>query len=405
MQPGLNAAHGALKLAFFVSSLTVASLGAHLASANISPEGEANARAQAIARLTHSDFSDHALLAAYGPAPASVFARFDPRAKGDAATSLLHLYEGPLPQAHLSDLTNSEAQLVNSGVPISAAPNPAARPFALTGTAGDKDRALTCLTQAVYYEAALEPRPGQEAVAQVVLNRVRHPIFPRSVCGVVYQGASQKTGCQFSFTCDGSLGRPPVKWAWDNARAVASRALGGYVAKDVGEATHYHTQWIVPWWSPSVTKVAHIGAHIFYRWPGTLGMPVAFVGRYSGVERIEATAGDPNAQELAERTGTAQPRSEVSAKTLIAINQTDGLTPHQRLQALAAKGALGDSFQPSSVITAQPAKLETAAPVVVSEIKGADVKLAPIKAPMSAAAASSLYSTASGSCGTAFCGH
>jgi spore germination cell wall hydrolase CwlJ-like protein len=69
------------------------------------------------------------------------------------------------------------------------------------------------MTQAVYYEAAYEPLQGRRAVAQVVLNRVRHPAFPNSVCGVVYQGSNQRV-CQFSFTCDGSLNRKPSAAAW-----------------------------------------------------------------------------------------------------------------------------------------------------------------------------------------------
>ena len=138
------------------------------------------------------------------------------------------------------------AQAVNQGVPVSAEPILPARPFVFQGGAGDRQAALTCLTQAVYYEAGFEPLTGAQAVAQVVLNRVRHPIFPKSVCGVVYQGASLKTGCQFSFACDGSLGKTPAKGAWDRAKAVAEKALGGYVAKDVGEATHYHTNYVLP---------------------------------------------------------------------------------------------------------------------------------------------------------------
>ena len=84
---------------------------------------------------------------------------------------------------------------------------PPVTPFYLRASGAERERAILCLTQAIYYEAALEPTLGQEAVAQTVLNRVRHPNFPHSVCGVVYQGAQQATGCQFSFTCDGSRGR------------------------------------------------------------------------------------------------------------------------------------------------------------------------------------------------------
>ena len=88
----------------------------------------------------------------------------------------------------------------------------ASRPFDLSDSDPlDRRRALLCLTQAVYYEAGFEPLEGRRAVAQVVLNRMRHPAFPKSVCGVVYQGARDPV-CQFSFVCDGSLYRAPGAW-------------------------------------------------------------------------------------------------------------------------------------------------------------------------------------------------
>ena len=95
-----------------------------------------------------------------------------------------------------------------AAIPIADLPNPAAQPFTLRGAdEAARARALECLTSAVYYEAGNESADGQQAVAQVVLNRVRHPAFPSSVCGVVYQGSTRATGCQFTFTCDGSLAR------------------------------------------------------------------------------------------------------------------------------------------------------------------------------------------------------
>ncbi len=142
----------------------------------------------------------------------------------------------------------------------------AARPFVLAAEgAEDPQQALNCLTAAIYYEAALEPTQGQEAVAQVVVNRLRDPRFPKSVCGVVLQGAERTTGCQFTFTCDGSLQRPPARWAWARAQAVAERALSGSVMPQVGEATHYHARWMTPYWSAFLPRIAQIGGHIFYR--------------------------------------------------------------------------------------------------------------------------------------------
>jgi hypothetical protein len=121
-------------------------------------------------------------------------------------------------------------------------------------------------------------------VAQVVLNRMRHPAYPKSVCGVVYQGSARTTGCQFTFTCDGSLRWKPEPALWRQARAVAERALDGYVDKQVGSATHYHAQYVAPYWAPTLVKMKQVGAHIFYRWTGPWGEPGAFNGRYAGGE-------------------------------------------------------------------------------------------------------------------------
>ena len=178
-----------------------------------------------------------------------------------------------------------EAQRINGVLPDAEVANPAADPFVLRASAPEKAAALQCLTAAIYYEAALEPRLGQEAVAQVVLNRMRHPGYPKSVCGVVFQG-SDRPGCQFSFACDGSMSRPPVQWAWRNARDVAEQALDGFVMKRVGTATHYHTDWVVASWTPTLLKVGQIGAHIFFRPIGPDGDPMEFRARYSGGEAL-----------------------------------------------------------------------------------------------------------------------
>ena len=178
------------------------------------------------------------------------------------------------------------ARLANAALPFSTAPIRPAPTFALGASpAAINANALLCLTQAIYYEAGYEPDAGKRAVAQVVLNRVRHPAFNHSVCGVVYQGASAR-GCQFSFACDGSLARRPAADAWQRARAVALWALAGGTDPDVGMATHYHTDWISPYWAPKLAKIRQVGTHIFYRWPGGMGEPRAFASRYSGVEQL-----------------------------------------------------------------------------------------------------------------------
>ena len=174
-----------------------------------------------------------------------------------------------------------QAKLINAALPYSGSPVQASRPFALAGDDLDHRRALLCLTQAVYYEAGFEPLAGRRAVAQVVLNRMRHPAFPKSVCGVVYQG-SRSPVCQFSFVCDGSLYRAPATGAWQQAKDIAQAALGGYVETSVGAATHYHADYVAPRWAPMLAKITKLGAHIFYRWPGAWGKQGAFTGRYIG---------------------------------------------------------------------------------------------------------------------------
>ena len=153
--------------------------------------------------------------------------------------------------------------------------NPAAAPFRLNG-ALDDSRDLECLTQAVYYEARGETPVGQAAVAQVVLNRARHPAFPKTVCGVVFQGASRGGVCQFSFACDGSMRRGRESGAWARAQRVAARALSGTVMTGVGNATHFHTINVSPGWGPRLVRVGQVGLHIFYRFGGRGGAPGAF---------------------------------------------------------------------------------------------------------------------------------
>ncbi|BAV66168.1 cell wall hydrolase [Sphingobium cloacae] len=181
----------------------------------------------------------------------------------------------PVEPVEIYDLDAGQARALNAAVPFSRAPNPAARPFVFQGSQDDLARATDCLAAAQLYEAGNDA-VGERAVAQVVLNRVRHPAFPKTVCGVVFQGQERATGCQFTFTCDGALARTYSPAAWERAREIAKRALAGQVFKPVGYATHYHTDWVVPYWSGSLDKVTAVGTHLFFRWKGWWGTPPAF---------------------------------------------------------------------------------------------------------------------------------
>lgn len=196
-------------------------------------------------------------------------------------------------------LTAAQALAANDALPFASNGLERASSFGTGASQTDPlayKAALDCLTAAVYYEAAGEGEQGQRAVAQVVLNRVRHPAFPARVCDVVYQGSERRTGCQFTFTCDGSLTRRPSRDGWDRARKIAADALAGSVDTAVGMATHYHANWVVPYWAPRLDKIAAVGNHIFYRWPGLWGRRQAFTQHYAGETTTElsglADAGD-----------------------------------------------------------------------------------------------------------------
>jgi hypothetical protein len=188
------------------------------------------------------------------------------------------------PPLLIRQLAPDLALQVNAQIPVAQGPNPAAPPFIFKGDVTARKQALECLASAVYYEAGSQDDDAERAVAQVVLNRVRHPAFPASVCGVVYEGSTRATGCQFTFTCDGSLNRQPDLAGWRRAYRIAEAALSGSVYSPVGYATHYHANYVVPYWASTLAKNAVVSAHIFYRWSGSWGQPAAFTDKYTGHE-------------------------------------------------------------------------------------------------------------------------
>jgi hypothetical protein len=165
-------------------------------------------------------------------------------------------------------------------------PGTTARPMRVANSGVDRSRAEQCLAAAIHYEAASESDSGQRSVAQVVLNRVAHPSYPGSVCGVVYQGSERSTGCQFSFTCDGSLARKPSQLFWQRAQNIAGQALNGYVHAPVGLARHYHTTQVHPYWAPSLAFLGTIGAHRLYNFKGAAGRLGTFSFAYRGSEPL-----------------------------------------------------------------------------------------------------------------------
>lgn len=132
-----------------------------------------------------------------------------------------------------------------------------------------------CLAQAIYYEARSEPRIGQLAVADVVLNRVASPVYPDTICGVVFQGSERRTGCQFSFTCDGSMHARLNKRKWQESDDLAGAILAGLRRPVSREATHYHADYVSPPWSQTLTPTATIGTHKFYKFPNRANVAAA----------------------------------------------------------------------------------------------------------------------------------
>ena len=171
---------------------------------------------------------------------------------------------------------------------------------------GSQEDAVRCLTLAIAYEAGNEPQVGQEAVAEVILNRTRHTSFPRSVCGVVFQGSARSTGCQFTFTCDGALSRQLPARSIEASRRIAVAALEGGLSPHVPGALNYHANYVQPVWASTLDRVARIGAHIFYR-PAALGAPVGGRNGEREAEFDEAALHARVAQAYARYAGPAQP--------------------------------------------------------------------------------------------------
>lgn len=123
-----------------------------------------------------------------------------------------------------------------------------------------------CLAEAVYFEAATEPFDGQVGVAQVVLNRVRNPVFPKTICGVVYQNKEMRNRCQFSFACDLNPDRVADNAAWRQAQFIAREVTAGRLkVPELVTVTHYHADYVHPRWADLMKRQKQIGRHIFYQ--------------------------------------------------------------------------------------------------------------------------------------------
>ena len=257
---------------------------------------------------------------------------------------------GPPPSAEplvFAELPPETARAINQKIAF-APLGKLALPFTPTGDLASRGRAIDCLAAAMWYEAG-DDAAGDASVGQVVLNRVRHPAFPGTICGVVFQGAERSSGCQFTFTCDGALSRLPSRQTFDRIRTRAAVLFGGKVDSAVGLATHYHADWVHPIWSAQLEKIARVGTHLFFRWKGAWGGPGAQIKHYAGDEpfivQLAALSPahqpplDPLASESAMVSGAGSTRIDDARGT---IRVAFSPLRNGNVQALAAFELCGD---------------------------------------------------------------
>ena len=239
----------------------------------------------------------------------------------------------------------------------------AAQPFRIQQVA-DAPSDLHCLTEAVYFEARGEAQAGQQAVAQVVLNRVRHPAFPKTICAVVHQHAG--SSCQFSFACS-SRQAAVNSVAWRRAESIAASEMHGAVMAAVGDATAFQGARASPF--AGLLKVAQVGAHIFYRFGGHAGAPAMF-------RQTPAASGEPARVEIArlEPSAASQSAQQVSTGGRVRVTLYSGpVSPPPSsvtLETLAVKlaGALSVEAKPAT-----QALHGVSTPIAIPPAKGADV--------------------------------
>jgi len=262
------------------------------------------------------------------------------------------------PAEAAAEALGAQAVILNDRIPLQEDALISALPYRSQLSGDDRLRAVECLAAAAWYEAG-NGANDQRAVMQVVLNRVRHPSFPNSVCEVVFQGSERPTGCQFTFTCDGSLAaRRPGSSEWGLAQSRAAEMLEGEVYKGVGTATHYHADYVTPYWAPSLVKIAIVNHHLFYRWGGYWGERAAFGSKPQSREPLIAALGqdDPSTKAgdesefaaadgaipLVGEFGTPQSQARAAPQGNIRAISVDGSQAPGRLAIDALKACGGE---------------------------------------------------------------
>lgn len=343
----------ALTVAAVLGSTVGLALGGAYLAGGMAGAASDHARAARLAAAAADGFSETALqdaAARMDPGVLRVARRHDPFTIAGAAD---RDRQNAILVARLERSGGDSRQPLLLRASLNPSPIPAA-PFRLGG-ALEASRDMECLTQAVYYEARGETPAGQAAVAQVVLNRARHPAFPKTVCGVVFQGANSRV-CQFSFACDGAMRARVEPTAWRRAERVAHRALSGEVMADVGHATHFHTTSVSPAWGARLTRVTQIGVHVFYRYGRDSG-------RGSMLAHAEEVTPEQAEAPVYARVGEAPDvRTQSEADNDIRLTSAT-LVP---VSAPGVSMGMGGPAEPAQEPASAPAAAKIAAPKVLS---------------------------------------
>ena len=240
----------------------------------VSPAAQAKRKALSstveLAKADAAQATVRGTLSAYAPAEVEQDDPFDAVLAPDNSASTITLPEaGTIPTARPRYDAKREAakkskRSVTSRIRLSKGDHKwAARP--LPGSQFSA-RARKCLAEGIYFEARGESKKGQAAVAQVIVNRVKNPAFPNSICGVVYHNKHRRNACQFSFACDGIRDRVNSKKAWRIAKKIADDMIDGREwLREVGSSSHYHANYVRPRWARKMKRMTQIGKHIFFR--------------------------------------------------------------------------------------------------------------------------------------------
>ena len=362
----------ALGVAASVGTAVGLALGGAYLGSGMAGQAASHAKITRLASGATAGFSETALqqqAAGMDPGALAVAQRHDPFGVGGERDRQAAVFAAQL-EAKARQKGQNDPLVVRAGlrgaIPGDFAPvggyapfTVSARPFSAPGVnALESTRDLECLAQAVYYEARGETSAGQAAVAQVVLNRVRNPAFPKTICGVVFQGAHAGS-CQFSFACDGSMRRQRETVAWRRAEQVAARALGGAVASEVGNATHFHVVGVAPGWG-GMMRVAQVGLHVFYRFGGRAGAPDNFLRTPERSIEADRTL-QPVYASFAPMAATPQPDRQPAAAPVIlasAVLKPEASGPAAKPVALeaTADGKPAAKAAPDAAKSAKPSQ-------------------------------------------------